>query len=368
MAAGDAAMMQLAQTFSNLAQSAVVGSTALSKLGAAASKVGSKFLTMENAFGKLATTVAMLSGSVIAVTASLAKAPFAIFEGVGDAFGSIIAVAEKFAGALNPAIVEQLQLAFDDLFAVIGRLFVPVMAAVVPVVRTFADAMVPVVQALMPTFKLLADAILNIAGPVIAIFSGLLNALAPQFQLLAGWLGTLATVIGQGLFKYIDALVPLFSALMDVVGMLMPPITDLVGAMFALAVPLMQIIVPLLIPALKLLAAVVAKVVSVFAWLIGKAAEGLRMIAPTQTGPGLKVPGIQRDASRGAAARGASFVGFAEFGKQLMEASFGSSVNTPEFKTAENTAKMAEGIQTLVRQGENQAPAIQVGQAGRGKF
>jgi len=51
-----------------------------------------------------------------------------------------------------------------------------------------------------------------------------------------------------------------------------------------------------------------------------------------------------------------------------MEASFGSSVNTPEFKTAENTAKMAEGIQTLVRQGENQAPAIQVGQAGRGKF
>jgi hypothetical protein len=148
----------------------------------------------------------------------------------------------------------------------------------------------------------------------------------------------------------------------------MPPITDLIGAMFALAVPMMQIIVPLLIPALKLLAAVVAKVVSVFAWLIGKAAEGLRMIAPTQTGPGLKVPGIQRDASRGAAAKGASFVGFADFGRQLMEASFGSSVNTPEFKTAENTAKMAEGIETLVRQGENQAPAIQIGQAGRGKF
>ena len=368
MAAGDAAMMQLAQTFTNLAQSAIVGTNALTKLSASAVGLGEKFLKMNNAFGKLATTVALLSGSFIAVTSTLAKAPFAVFEGLTDAFGGIISVAEKFAGALNPAIVEQLQLAFDDLFAVVGRLFIPIMAAVVPVVRLFADSLVPVVQALMPTFKLLADAIMNVAGPVIGIISGLLMALAPQFEMLAGWLGSLATVIGQGLFQYIDALVPLFSALMDVVGMLMPPITDLIGAMFALAVPMMQIIVPLLIPALKLLAAVVAKVVSVFAWLIGKAAQGLRMIAPTQTGPGLKVPEITPGASRGAAAKGAQFIGFAEFGRQLMEASFGSSVNTPEFKTAENTAKLVE----IAEKAENRAAAnnqaFQIGQPGRGKF
>lgn len=366
MAAGDAAMMQLAQTFSNLAQSAVVGSTALGKLGSAAANLGTKFLGMENAFGKFSRAVAGLSVSFVAATASLAKAPLDVFGGLTDAFGGIISIAEKFAGALNPAIVEQLQLAFDDLFAVVGRLFIPIMAAAVPIVRLFADAMVPVVQALMPTFKLLADAIMNIAGPVIGIFSGLLTALAPQFELLAGWLGQLAGVIGQGLFQYIDALVPLFSALMEVVGMLMPPITDLIGAMFALAVPLVQIIVPLLIPALKMLAFVVGKVIEALSWLIGKAAQGLRMIAPAQTGPGLKVPEITPGASRGAAAKGAQFTGFSEFGQQLMQASFGSSVNTPEFKTAENTAKIAEGIDKLVAQGQQPAQQFAVNQLARG--
>lgn len=367
MAAGDAAMQQLAQTFANLAQSAVVGSAALTKLSASSVKLGEKFLKMDNIFGKLANTVAMLSGSFIAITASLAKAPFAVFEGLTDAFGGIISIAEKFVGALNPAIVEQLQLAFDDLYAVIGRLFVPIMAALVPIVRMFADAMVPVVNALIPTFNLLADAIMNIAGPVIGILSGLLMALAPQFEMLAGWLSSLATVIGQGLFQYIDAIVPLFSALLDAVGILMPSILNLVGALFALYIPLVQIIVPVLIPALQMLAFVVSKVVDALSWLIGKAAEGLRMIAPAQ-GPGLKVPKIDSGASRGAAAKGAQFVGFAEFGKQLMEASFGSTVNTPEFKTAENTAKLVE----IAEKAENRAvannQAFQIGQPGRGKF
>jgi len=368
MAAGDAAMQQLAQTFANLAQSAIVGSAALTKLSASSVKLGEKFLKMDNIFGKLANTVAMLSGSFIAITASLAKAPFAVFEGLTDAFGGIISIAEKFVGALNPAIVEQLQLAFDDLYAVIGRLFVPIMAALVPIVRMFADAMVPVVNALIPTFNLLADAIMNIAGPVIGILSGLLMALAPQFEMLAGWLSSLATVIGQGLFQYIDAIVPLFSALLDAVGILMPSILNLVGALFALYIPLVQIIVPVLIPALQMLAFVVAKVVDALSWLIGKAAEGLKMIAPAQGGPGLKVPKIDSGASRGAAAKGAQFVGFAEFGKQLMEASFGSTVNTPEFKTAENTAKLVE----IAEKAENRAvannQAFQIGQPGRGKF
>ena len=119
---------------------------------------------------------------------------------------------------------------------------------------------------------------------------------------------------------------------------------------------------------LIMLAFVVAKVVDALSWLIGKAAEGLKMIAPAQGGPGLKVPKIDSGASRGAAAKGAQFVGFAEFGKQLMEASFGSTVNTPEFKTAENTAKLVE----IAEKAENRAvannQAFQIGQPGRGKF
>lgn len=368
MAAGDAAMMQLAQTFANLAQNTVVGTNALNKLNKVTGDLINRFVFLGKEESKLSKAISAMSASFVGITAKLSSVPLDVFGTLTGSFQSIIDVASKFVSALNPAVVEQLQLAFDDLFAVVGRLFMPIMAAVVPIVRTFADALVPVVQSLMPTFKLLADAIISVAAPMIVIFSGLIQTLAPQFQLLAGWFQSLAAVIGQGLFQYINALVPLFAGLMDAVGILMPAVTDLVGAMFALAVPLMQIIVPLLVPALKVLAIVVGKVVEALSWLIGKATEGLKMIAPAQGGPNLKIPPIQAGASRGAAAKGAQFMGFSEFGSQLMAASFGSSVNTPEFKTAENTAKIAEGIDTLVKQGQNQAPAVQINQAGRGKF
>lgn len=368
MAAGDAAVMQLAQAFTTLARSAAVGSDGLRILSAPVQSIGARLVKMDNALGTFSKGVTLLSVGFSKLTKSLAAVPLEAWVNLTSTFSMISQVAQRFVGALNPAMVEQLQLAFDDLFAVVGRLFTPIMAALVPIVRTFADALVPVVQQLMPTFKLLADAIMGIAGPAIAIFSGLLVALAPQFEMLAGWLKSLAELIGQNLFQYIDALVPLFAGMLDAVGMLMPSILELAGALTGMAIPLAQIIVPILIPAFRLLADVVARVISALSWLIGKGAEGLRMLAPAPLAPGLKVPDLNAGASRGAASKGAQFQGFADFGAQLMQASFGSSVNTPEFKTAENTAKIADGIDKLVEQGLQQRQAAAIGQPGRGKF
>jgi len=86
---------------------------------------------------------------------------------------------------------------------------------------------------------------------------------------------------------------------------------------------------------------------------------------PTKT---LKIPEITPDSSRGAASKGAQFMGFAELGKGLMTASFGSGANTPEMKTAENTGKIVAGIDKLVA-GQNPPPAggFPINQPGAGK-
>jgi phage-related protein len=297
-----------------------------------------------------------------------ATAPVAAFGALTGAFTGIIDAVGSFVSSLNPAIMEQLQLAFDDLYAVVGKLFVPIMAAVVPIVRTFADALLPVVQSMIPAFQLFADAMINLAAPVIGIFSGLLATMQPYLEQFAGMVAKIAQTIGQGLQPIIEAMLPYWEALAEIIVMLMDPINQLIGALMSLAAPLINLIVPYLVPALKMLADVVAYIVNKFSWLIGKIAEFAQGFVQPGAGGRLKVPQVTPGASRGTAAKGAQFTGFAEFGQQIMQASFGSSVNTPEFKTAENTAKIADGIQTLVRQGENQAPAAQIGQAARGKF
>ena len=298
--------------------------------------------------------------------ASAAMSPVAGFELLTGSFSSIIGMVERFVSALNPGIIEQMQLAFDDLYAVIGKLFVPIMAAVVPIVRTFADALVPVIQTMIPAFKLFADAMINIATPVIGIFAGLLQELQPYLEQFAGMVAQLASTIGQGLLPIVEAMLPYWNALAEVALMLMEPLNELIKSIMSLAVPIINLIVPPLVSGLKMLASIVTWVVKKFAWLIGEIA-GFANDMVGQGGKKLRMQDVSPGASRGTAAKGAQFTGFAEFGQQIMAAAFGGSVNTPEFKTAENTAKMAEGIQTLIRQGENQAP-IQVGQAGRGKF
>lgn len=386
MAAGDAAMQQLAQAFSALGYNAKASAASLKNLmipanfsksvkgiTTALTQMGASIAPLAGAISKFMKALAnldafsSLKNAVKTTVTSMAMAPVAGFQLLSGALDGLIGMIEKFVSSLNPAIVEQLQLAFDDLFAVVGRLFVPIMAAVVPIVRTFADALVPVIQSMLPAFQLFADALINIATPVIGIFSGLLQMLQPYLEEFAGMVAKIASTIGEGLLPIVEAMIPYWEALAEIVLMLMEPLNELVKALMSLAVPILNLIVPPLVAGLKLLADIVVWVVKKFAWLIGTIA-GFANDLVGGGGKRLKIPQVTPGASRGMAAKGAQFTGFAEFGQQIMAASFGSSVNTPEFKTAENTAKIADGIQTLVRQGENQAPAIPIGQGARGKF
>lgn len=359
MAAGDAAMMQLAQTFSTLAQNTVKASNSM---------------------------------------LSLVNAPQAAFKKLTSTFSAINAVATKFVSALNPAIVNQLELAFDDLFAVVGRAFTPILAASVPIVRAFADSMLPVMNALMPTFGALGDAMINIAIPVITAFSGVLFTLSPLLKLLGEMIGRISEKFGNALIPVVNELIPVFIKIYESMLSLEPAFVKLLDSVVQMALSLLPPIVDGLVPMITFLADSFGGLVSIVAdavkaltdfskatigaakslidnvtdWVIETFVGDLKQLGFNQPGqpsakkPGLELPKFEAEASRGAAAKGAQFTGFAEFGQQLMQASFGSSVNTPEFKTAENTAKIAEGIDKLVAQGQQPAQQFAVNQLARG--
>ena len=349
--------------------------------------------------------IELAAKGIIAITKGLfngisgaAMAPVAAFGAVAGAFTGIIDIASKFVSALNPGIMEQLQLAFDDLFAVVGRAFVPVMAAVIPIVRTFADALVPVIQSLMPTFKTLADTMLKVAIPVIAAFAGVLFTMSPFFKLLAEAVSRLVGRFAGALIPIVEKLLPLYMKTFEALLSLEPALTKLLDTVIQMVLALLPPIVDGLVPIVGFLAETFGGLVSIVAdavkaltdfsvatigaakslvdgiadWVIETFIGDLKQLGfnqPNQEAtkrPGLQIPKFEQDGSRGAAAKGASFIGFADYGRQLMEAAFGSGANTPEMRTAEAAEKMANGIDQLVQQGDKNAPQFNINQLAKG--
>lgn len=279
-----------------------------------------------------------------------------------------IDMVSRFVDAVNPALLEQLQMAFDDLYAVIGRALAPVIAAAIPIIRTFADAMVPVVASLIPTFKILADAILSVAGPVIGIFASVITAIQPIWEKMAGAIAQVADMFGSMLLPIIEAMMPAYMALLEVGVSLVPALGELLKAIMGLAEPIISMVVPVLIPVLQALGKVIEWIVKKFSWLIGKITEYAKAIAPERKPSVLKMPKIQTGISAGAASKGASFQNFSDFGKQLMAAAFGTGVGTPEVRTADGVEKLVRLAEKADARDAMVAQPLVINQPARGKF
>lgn len=79
----------------------------------------------------------------------LTSALGAISPGIGSAVGVI----ESFVSKVNPAVVDKLNLAFEDIQAVIGKALTPVLGALVPIVRTIGDFLATMLPLLDPLVK-----------------------------------------------------------------------------------------------------------------------------------------------------------------------------------------------------------------------
>jgi hypothetical protein len=307
-----------------------------------------------------------LAGAVKAGAAGVTgmlTGPLAAAGALTGAFTGIVDMASRFVGALNPALLEQLQFAFDDLFAVIGRAFVPIIGAAIPIVRTFADALVPVIDGLIPVMSSLADTLLTVAVPYIQIFSSMLSMATPFLKQFAEAINGVAGELMNSIQPMLTAIMPLYKELFGVIVELIPVVGEIAKSLMEAFTPIIRLLVAVVAPVLKFVGQLLGLLGKAIAWLVGKIGWLLGMAANKVLGEDslkLQGPKIAQNASMGAAARQASFTGFEEFARSLIQASFSSGAGGADAKIAENTGKMVQLLEKAEAREDNKNAVLPI--------
>ena len=266
-----------------------------------------------------------LAGKSLGVLSTVGNLAVGAITGTVGAFSKIVSFASPFVEAFNPALIEQMNLVFKDLTAVIGMALEPVIGAVIPIVRAFADRLVPVVQALIPTVQLFADAMMELAGPIIEILIEAFAALEPIIVLVVGIVKMWADILVQSL--------PLISAV----------IKEVVW-WFTKIISTMQWAVGSLI-------SMIPGTGKIGENMIKSAEKASKATDDYYNGTSKVQKAIQQPAKKGAsvgaAAGKASFSGISDLGRNLMQSAMSSSTQASAVRTAENTEKMDKTLQEI---------------------
>jgi len=266
-----------------------------------------------------------LAGKSLGVLSTVGNLAVGAITGTVGAFNQIVSFASPFVQAFNPALIEQMNLVFKDLTAVIGMGLEPVIGAVIPIVRAFADRLVPVVQALIPTVQLFADAMMELAGPIIEILIEAFAALEPIIVLVVGIVKMWADILVQSL--------PLISAVIkEVVWWFTKIISTMQWAVGSLIS---------MIPGTGKIGENMIKSAEKASKATDDYYNGTSKVQKAVQQP------AKKGASVGAAAGKASFSGISDLGRNLMQSAMSSSTQASAIRTAENTEKMDKTLQEI---------------------
>ena len=266
-----------------------------------------------------------LAGKSLGVLSTVGNLAVGAITGTVGAFSKIISFASPFVEAFNPALIEQMNLVFKDLTAVIGMALEPVIGAVIPIVRAFADRLVPVVQALIPTVQLFADAMMELAGPIIEILIEAFAALEPIIVLVVGIVKMWADILVQSL--------PLISAVIkEVVWWFTKIISTMQWAIGRLIS---------MIPGTGNIGENMIKSAEKASKATDDYYKGTSNVQKAVRDP------AKKGASVGAAAGKASFSGISDLGRNLMQSAMSSSTQASAIRTAENTEKMDKTLTSI---------------------
>jgi hypothetical protein len=126
---------------------------------------------------------------IVGGLASLALGPvgqaFSVLTGSVKAASDAIGMFGSFVAKNNPAVMEQVNLAMNDLQGVIGRALVPVVQRLIPVLRFLGDGVDFVMKMLMPAITPIANAFATLAIPLIELEAVVAQFLAPAFEIVA---------------------------------------------------------------------------------------------------------------------------------------------------------------------------------------
>ena len=277
--------------------------------GAAAGAEMAGMSRLSNAINAITTAMGPIAPAFQAVN-------YAVLGGV-DAFSKLTSFAGSFVSAVNPALMQQLGLAFKDLQAVIGVGLQPIIAAAIPIVRAFADSLQPVMQALLPTFDQFAQSMISLSGPIISLVVEAFAALEPVMAVVTAAVEAWAAIL--------TSLAPVISTVFK----------EVIYRITQVATTFQWLVGKLL------------------SWIPGTGDAGKKLMESADSAQktadlyyqgqsnvqkAVKAP-VQKGAAAGAAAQAASFKGISEFGKGLMQAAFSSSTQAAALKTAEYSEK-----------------------------
>jgi hypothetical protein len=157
----------------------------------------------------------VLAGAGVAIAAigtainSVTKS-FAIASEAVSSFASAVQKA-------NPALMEQVGLAMDDLQGVIGRALTPAITMIIPLIRQFADYVDYAAKKFAPSIESFVKVTKELLRPVLELGVTITNALMPSIKL--------SVLLFAGIVKILTPIIDLFSSLFESLSML----TELLG-------------------------------------------------------------------------------------------------------------------------------------------
>lgn len=136
-----------------------------------------------------------MAGGVAAAAVSPLSNPAAMVDKliapIGQAFGKITAQLDAalgpivgMVGKMNPALVQMLEFAMDDLSAIMGQVLQPILQAVIPLVRLLGDT----IATMQPAF----DPLIEVLSKMIGIIG---KTVEPIARLMVPVLGALASIL-----------------------------------------------------------------------------------------------------------------------------------------------------------------------------
>lgn len=257
-------------------------------------------------------------GGLVRATAQVSTA----FTGIPNALMSIVKAASPFVTALDPALMAKLGLAFADLMAVVGYGLRPIIVMAIAAIKMFGDMLLPVMKAMAPAISSMAGSIMQLVIPVLKIWADSIMYMIPVIESMGfffrvigetiAWASPILELGFKTLAAGLNALVAIIAGVVAGIKTLVVAVLDMV-AWAMKKVPFMGETAKQIEGASKAVSDSAGKDLNDAAAAMGRMFEGPKV------GP------VQQGAGSGIAARGASFAGIGDLGKNLMQAAFGSS-------------------------------------------
>lgn len=242
--------------------------------------------------------------------------PTAAMAGIGTAVGGvqvIISMVSKFIESANPGVIEQLGLVLEDATAVIGYSLIPIIQSLIPLIRLWGDFLASILPAQTEVNVLMLK------------FTPILESIKKVFEYLA-------PLIHSGLVTGLNMLAVVIQVLAPVIGWLADNVNIFVRALIfaqGVMVGVATVIVVSLIPAI--ITAATTAITSIAA--VATAIPGGMLAAGAGIAAGLAAlllidipnPGevAELRSARGAATRGAEFVGVGNMMDEAIRSAFG---------------------------------------------